>query len=141
MTSLATAILRRAGWVHASAFTALDKISALVFSCCLLVLLHNLCVWLTTGLDGTAAAAVTYSLSLLSQIIAPIKTARLTCDRARDAEMMSRLLVHDDLAVCPEGTMCREPCLLRFSPVFAELANDMEPVALDAQVTTLHLPW
>ncbi|KAL5221905.1 hypothetical protein ABZP36_026618 [Zizania latifolia] len=94
-------------------------------------------IMLTTALQKPVPA-VTYSLSRLSEIIAPIKTVRLTRDRARDAETMSRLLEHGDLAVCPEGTTCREPYLLRFSPLFAELADHMEPVALDAQVTTLY---
>ncbi|KAL6842604.1 hypothetical protein ACP4OV_027448 [Aristida adscensionis] len=94
-------------------------------------------IMLSTALQKPLPA-VTYSLSRLSEMIAPIKTVRLTRDRARDAETMSRLLEQGDLAVCPEGTTCREPYLLRFSPLFAELADDMEPVALDAQVTMLY---
>ncbi|XP_062216011.1 glycerol-3-phosphate acyltransferase 1 [Phragmites australis] len=94
-------------------------------------------IMLTTALQKPVPT-VTYSLSRLSEMIAPIKTVRLTRDRARDAETMSQLLEQGDLAVCPEGTTCREPYLLRFSPLFAELADDMEPVALDAQVTTLY---
>ncbi|XBI18240.1 hypothetical protein VPH35_060069 [Triticum aestivum] len=94
-------------------------------------------IMLTAALQKPVPA-VTYSLSRLSEIIAPIKTVRLTRDRDHDAAMMSRLLEQGDLAVCPEGTTCREPYLLRFSPLFAELADDMEPVALDAQVTSLY---
>ncbi|GJM93814.1 hypothetical protein PR202_ga10403 [Eleusine coracana subsp. coracana] len=94
-------------------------------------------IMLTAALQRPVPA-VTYSLSRLSEMIAPIKTVRLTRDRARDAETMSRMLARGNLAVCPEGTTCREPYLLRFSPLFAELADDMEPVALDAQVTSLY---
>uniref|UniRef100_A0ACD5VJE4 Uncharacterized protein n=1 Tax=Avena sativa TaxID=4498 RepID=A0ACD5VJE4_AVESA len=94
-------------------------------------------IMLTAALQKPVPA-VTYSLSRISEIFAPIKTVRLTRDRDRDAKTMSRLLEQGDLAVCPEGTTCREPYLLRFSPLFAELADDMEPVALDAQVTSLY---
>jgi glycerol-3-phosphate acyltransferase len=94
-------------------------------------------IMLTAALEKPVPA-VTYSLSRVSEIFAPIKTVRLTRDRERDAKTMSRLLEQGDLAVCPEGTTCREPYLLRFSPLFAELADDMEPVALDAQLTSLY---
>ncbi|KAF7104512.1 hypothetical protein CFC21_105404 [Triticum aestivum] len=94
-------------------------------------------VMLTVALQKPVST-VTYGLSRLSEILAPIRTVRLTRDRNRDAQTISQLLEQGDLAVCPEGTTCREPYLLRFSPLFAELADDMVPVAMDAQVTLLY---
>jgi len=94
-------------------------------------------IMLTTALQKPVPA-LTYSLSRLSELIAPIRTVRLTRDRARDAETMSRLLKQGDLAVCPEGTTCREPYLLRFSPLFAELGHDVAPVALHSSVGMFH---
>ncbi|CAO2167937.1 unnamed protein product [Urochloa humidicola] len=84
--------------------------------------------------------AVTYSLSGFSEVIAPIPTVRLTRDRRRDAEIMRRELARGDLVVCPEGTTCREPYLLRFSPLFAEVAGDGEvtPTAVRAGGTMFH---
>ncbi|KAM5558394.1 putative glycerol-3-phosphate acyltransferase 2 [Rosa sericea] len=87
---------------------------------------------------GKNLRAVTYSLSKMSEILAPIKTVRLTRNRQQDQDMMERLLSQGDLVVCPEGTTCREPYLLRFSPLFSEISDEIVPVAVDSHVSMFH---
>ncbi|CAN1850924.1 Glycerol-3-phosphate acyltransferase 1 [Linum perenne] len=84
-------------------------------------------VFLSTCLQKPLTA-VTYSLSKMSELIAPIRTVRLTRERRRDGETMQRMLREGDLVVCPEVPVAVDTSVGMFYGTTASGLKCLDPI-------------
>ncbi|CAA7024475.1 unnamed protein product [Microthlaspi erraticum] len=83
---------------------------------------------------GRSMAVITSNLPRIFDTLSPVPIVRITRIRDLDAAKMKQVLSKGDLLLCPEGTTCYQPFVLRFSALFAELTHKIVPVAINCRV-------
>ncbi|XP_078445337.1 putative glycerol-3-phosphate acyltransferase 2 [Wolffia australiana] len=87
---------------------------------------------------GLPAFTLVNGISLSSRLLSPLRPVVLKREREEDKVIMAVTLRRGDVILSPEGTTCREPFLLRFSPLFAELVDEVRPVAQASHPSMFH---
>ncbi|GAB2234536.1 hypothetical protein Drorol1_Dr00003791 [Drosera rotundifolia] len=93
-------------------------------------------VYLKLALEKDVVA-LTYGVSKIINFLSP--SVMLSRKREEDAMIIRKFLDQGhNLSICPEGTTCREPYLLRFSPLFTEVSDYLVPVAINSCFTMFY---
>ena len=87
---------------------------------------------------GYPITSLVYGVSASTRIFSPLRTVALRRIKEHDRTIMEEEIRRDDVVLCPEGTTCREPFVLRFSPLFAEIVEEIFPVAISCYSSFFH---
>lgn len=87
---------------------------------------------------GRMVSTTSTSLGHYARLLSPLPLIKLTRNREVDRDIMADHLRRSDFIIFPEGTTCREPYVLRFSKLFAELGGRIVPVAIKTDQSWLH---